>query len=217
MDKIDHRKTALRQRLSRTTRGKILVSLCRRRLTVAELAALLHVTDNAVRAQLHRLQRDGLVSSAGSRRGVRRPHAEYELTAKAREQFPTAYEPFLHHLINVLADRLRDRALRKLLLETGRRLIQQDIGEPRSRGARKRINEFMDKLNGSSLGIEVAEESGKTLIRSCSCPMATVTSSHPQLCQVFAGVVGDVLGAVVHERCEKGDAPRCCFEMANPR
>src|SRR2546430_2451599 len=51
-----------------TTRGKILVSLCRGRHTVAELAHELSVTDNAIRAQLQRLQRGGLILRSCTRR-----------------------------------------------------------------------------------------------------------------------------------------------------
>src|SRR5215208_6098381 len=88
--------------LAGTTKWKMLVILCRDRLTVEELADHLSLTDNAVRAQLQRLERDGLVTKAGSRPGVRKPHVEYELTPKALKLFPRAYEPMLVELVDVL-------------------------------------------------------------------------------------------------------------------
>src|SRR5688500_796641 len=188
-----------------TTKGKILVLLCRRRYTVAELAAELGVTGNAIRAQLKRFQRDSLVLKAGSRHGVRRPHVEYELTAKARHLFPRAYEPVLQNLVDVLMKRLSRSKSHELLLEAGRRLFDQHLGPLRAKGPLPRLTEVMDKLNGSSLGIEVTEKSGKTTIRSCSCPLATVTAEHPEMCGVLADVIGGVLDADVREQCEKGD------------
>src|SRR5687767_11144372 len=95
-----------------TTKGKILVTLCWKRQTVSELADGLGLTANAVRAQLQRLERDGLVAKAGSRRGVRKPHVEYELAPDALRLFPRAYEPALIQVVNVITDRLRTNASR---------------------------------------------------------------------------------------------------------
>jgi len=201
------------QHLLGTTRGRILALLCRGRATVTELAAHLHVTDNAVRAQLQRLERDALVVQAGSRAGVRRPHVEYELSPEALNLFPTAYEPVLSNLVQVLADRLQPKLLRQLLLDAGRRLLQQHFGELRGRNPRQRISEIMNKLNGSSFGIDVLEESGRTVVRSCACPVAHVTAAHPEICGLFATVIGETISATVRESCEKGDSPRCCFEL----
>src|SRR5437868_6435428 len=139
MDRTDARRSARRQRLLSTTKGKALILLCQGRKTVNELATELGVTDNAVRAQLQRLVRDGLARSAGSRRGVRKPHVEYELTGKARELFPRAYEPFLRELVGVLEDELPKKALRKSLHETGRRLVRNHLGPLHRRGPRERL------------------------------------------------------------------------------
>jgi predicted ArsR family transcriptional regulator len=213
MSKKDGPKAAFSPRTLGTTRGKILVLLCRRHHTVAELAAELGVTRNAVRAQLDRFQRDGLVSKAGSRQGVRKPHVEYELTARARQMFPKAYEPVLRKLVDVLTRRLSKAVVRKLFRESARQLFDDYLGELRTRTPRERLAEIMTKLHGSSFGIELAEQPGKAVIRSCGCPLASVTASHPEFCELVASTVRDILGADVREQCEKGDVPRCCFEV----
>src|SRR5687768_3987985 len=122
MDAKKVRRPMPARRFLGTTQGRILVLLCRGRRTVTELAEHLGLTDNAVRAQLHRLQRDGLARLAGSRRGVRRPHADYELTSKARELFPKAYEPLLQNVVDVLEDQLPQSVARDLLLRAARQL-----------------------------------------------------------------------------------------------
>jgi predicted ArsR family transcriptional regulator len=208
-------RSAPKKHLLSTTRGRMLILLCRGRKTVNELAAVLGVSDNAVRAQLQRFQRDGLARPSGSRSGVRKPHVEYELTDKARELFPRAYEPMLQTLMDALQNQLPPKTLQTLLADTGRRLVNDHLGELRERTPRRRLSEIMSKLNGASLGIELAENSGTTVVRSCSCPLASVTAAHPYLCELFAGALGEVLRAPVHERCEKGESPRCCFEISH--
>ena len=56
------------KRIWDSTRGRIVSLLRQRQRTVEELAAELGVTDNAIRAQLGALERDGLVRAAGSRK-----------------------------------------------------------------------------------------------------------------------------------------------------
>jgi predicted ArsR family transcriptional regulator len=213
MRKQSRRKGRPGESLLRTTKGQILVMLCRERLTVAECADRLGISNNAARAQLERLERDGLVAKAGSRPGVRKPHAEYELTAEALKLFPRAYEPVLVQVVNVLSDRLRPGAARALLLDAGRQLLQRKIGALRGRRPRQRLAELMEKLNGWGLGIDVTEQPGKTVVRSCSCPIASVVTNRPELCGLFATALGELLGAEVFETCERGESARCRFEL----
>ena len=68
-----------RERLFKSTRGKILDLLRTRDRTVNELAGELRLTDNAVRAHLASLERDRLVIQSGMKRGIRKPHTTYGL------------------------------------------------------------------------------------------------------------------------------------------
>ena len=77
-----------RKRILESTRGQILQLLRNGEQTVNDLAAALHLTDNAVRAHLLSLERDGLVHQSGTQPGVRKPHATYALTADAEQIFP---------------------------------------------------------------------------------------------------------------------------------
>ncbi len=56
-----------------STRGKIVTLLRRASRTVDELAQALDLTDNAVRAHLATLERDGFVQQRGERRGSGKP------------------------------------------------------------------------------------------------------------------------------------------------
>jgi predicted ArsR family transcriptional regulator len=214
MIRNDDAKRRARPQLPATTRRKILVLLCRHPQTVNELAKELGVSDNAVRAQLERLLRDGLAQRIGLRQGVRKPHAEYKLTARGLELFPRAYEPLLRKLVDALAERLAGNVYQGVILEAGGRLLSEHLGALRERSPRKRLTEILRKLNGFGLGIEMSESSGKTVVRSCSCPVAAVTAAHPELCEWFASTLGKFLGTEVRQRCERGESAQCCFEMA---
>ncbi|HET8631769.1 MAG TPA: ArsR family transcriptional regulator, partial [Thermomicrobiales bacterium] len=74
-----------------STRGRVLALLRRASRTVDELARALGLTDNAVRAHLATLERDGLVRQEGLRRGAGKPAYAYDLTPAAERLFPSAY------------------------------------------------------------------------------------------------------------------------------
>src|SRR5438477_12605436 len=80
-----------RERLFKSTRGKILDLLRTRERTANELAAELRLTDNAVRAHLASLERDRLASQSGMKPGVRKPHAPYAVGPEAEQLSPKTY------------------------------------------------------------------------------------------------------------------------------
>src|SRR5687768_2405624 len=109
-----------RERLLDSTRGQILSLLRTTPRTVNDLAAALDLTDNAVRAHLVSLERDGLVQRRGMEPGFRKPHVSYGLTADAEQIFPKAYGPLLNHFLETVSKRLTSRELNASLREVGR-------------------------------------------------------------------------------------------------
>jgi predicted ArsR family transcriptional regulator len=71
------------ERFFASTRGQVTALLRQGERTVEELAQALVLTDNAVRAHLVTLERDGLVRQAGLRRGLSKPAYAYALTPAA--------------------------------------------------------------------------------------------------------------------------------------
>jgi len=197
-----------------TTRGKLLLLLCRGPRTVNELMDELRLTDNAVRSQLVNLQLAGLVRPVGLRPGTRKPHVDYEATPKARQLFPTAYEPVLRTLVNVLQERLKPEETDALMREVVQKIFGAYIGELREREPDRRATELYEKLRGIAPGLAMVEGNRRLEVRSCGCPLASVTASHPEVCNLLAAVLSELLGTQVRERCQREESPRCCFEVS---
>jgi predicted ArsR family transcriptional regulator len=200
--------------LFETTRGKLLLLLCRGARTVNELMEQLGLTDNAVRAQLANLQQEGLVRQIGLRPGTRKPHVDYELTPLARERFPRAHEPALRALLDVLRERLPPAQAESLMTEAARRLLATWVGELRQPRPDLRAAELYQKLSGIAPGVGLVEDKDRLEVRACGCPLASVTATHPEVCQLLASVLSELLGAEVREQCDRTESPKCCFSIA---
>src|SRR6266516_6105677 len=136
-----------RQRLLASTRGRILALLRSENRTVNELAAALDLTDNAVRAHLFSLERDGLVQQHGTRPGKRKPHAAYGLSIGAEHIFPKAYGPLLAHFVTVISNRLAPSILRATIREVGRPVAADHLDRWKRRDRRERTAAALDLLH----------------------------------------------------------------------
>jgi predicted ArsR family transcriptional regulator len=90
--------------------------------TVEELAGALDLTDNAIRAHLVTLERDGVVQQRGAQRSSSKPASVYGLTSKAESLFPKAYDQVLQQVMEVLSERMPSDEVETLLREVGRRV-----------------------------------------------------------------------------------------------
>jgi predicted ArsR family transcriptional regulator len=199
-----------------STRGRMVTLLRRSRRTIAELARALGLTDNGVRAHLAILERDGVVRQRGSVRrssGGGKPAYVYELTSEAEDLFPKAYAPVLGRLLDVLAERLGLEESEALLRSVGRRLVEGKTVPPDS--TRARLEAAADVLSELGGLAELEEQDGTLIIRGYGCPLAAVTPDHPEVCRLAEALVAEVAGVPVHERCDRSERPRCCFEVAS--
>jgi predicted ArsR family transcriptional regulator len=199
-----------------STRGRVVTLLRRASFTVDELARELDLTDNGIRAHLAVLERDGLVRQRGSVRrssGGGKPAYVYELTQEGEDLFPKAYEPTLRRLLDVLSDQLGPEESGTLLRSVGRRLGEEH--STRADGAHARLETAVEVLNELGGLAELEERDGAVFIRGYSCPLAGVTPDHPEVCRMAEALVAEVAGVPVHERCDRGERPRCCFEVAS--
>jgi predicted ArsR family transcriptional regulator len=204
------------QRFFQSTRGQIVTLLRRSKSTVEDLARALDLTDNGVRAHLAVLERDGIVVQRGSLRrtsGGGKPAYVYELTQEGEELFPKAYEPTLGRLLDVLCERLGPEESEALLRSVGRRLAEEHSRW--ADGAHARLEMAVEVLNELGGLAELEERDGALVIQGYSCPLGGVTPEHPEVCRMAEALVAEVAGVSVQEHCERGERPRCCFEVAS--
>jgi predicted ArsR family transcriptional regulator len=202
------------ERFFATTRGQLIVLLRHASRTVEELAQSLQLTDNAVRAHLATLERDGLVEQRGVRRGLGKPAFVYALTTEAERLFPKAYEPVLDQLLEVLQGQQSRAQVEELLQATGRRLAQTLTTPAGDLGTR--IGMAAETLNALGGLSDVAETEDSFHIQGQRCPLGGLVSDHPQLCQLAQALVSQIVGRPVQENCvrARGEAPHCRFAIA---
>ena len=200
-------------RFRRSTRGKVLELLRRGERTIEEMAAALGLTDNAIRAQLSALERDGLVRQHGVRRGpgAGKPALVYTLSSDAEVKMSQAYAPVLGALLEELAGQMTEAQLEALLMAVGRRIA---AGSARATGTREaRVNSAVELLNALGGDARVEKSGENYLIRGCGCPLSSAVARRPETCSAVQSLLSEVIGASVVESCERGTRPNCCFTV----
>jgi DeoR family suf operon transcriptional repressor len=196
-----------------STGGRILDLLRAKERTVNDLAAALDLTDNAVRAHLSSLERDGLVRQAGTQPGFRKPHVKYALAPGSEQIFPKAYGPLLDLLLGVLSKKLSEKELRAAMRDVGKMAAANHLLEVEDKTREQRIEaalRILKELGGSAT---FHESEGKHFIRGNGCPLAAATARHPEACLIAESLLALIIGAPVKERCIHGNAPCCRFEI----
>ncbi len=204
---------AVDKRFFQSTRGQIVTYLRSGPCTVEELARKLHLTDNAVRAHLATLERDGLVRQSGVRRGARKPHFTYTLTADADRLFPKAYDALLNHLISALKGRLSSREIEKVLREVGR-AIAANAPKGHSNGLESRVQNALRAFKSIGGTAKVEKHEDMMVIKSNGCPLAAAVRVHPEVCRLAEELVAEIVKVPVKEHCHREERPQCRFEIS---
>jgi DeoR family transcriptional regulator, suf operon transcriptional repressor len=205
----------LRQRFLETSRGRIAGLLQRGTRTVEALASELHLTPNAIRSQLAAMERDGLVKRAGLVPGTTRPSHTFELTPALEQRLSGAYIPLLTHVVRTFTEGLPRDQLNALMRQTGKRLANECAGDKRlTDDLHARVKAASEFLN-TELGAvtHVVRKNGGFLLQGEGCPLAAITGKEPAVCLAVESLVREIVGAHVHECCDRGGRLRCCFEI----
>jgi predicted ArsR family transcriptional regulator len=145
--------------------------------------------------------------------GGGKPAYVYELTQEGEDLFPKAYAPTLRRLLDVLSEQLGPDESEALLRSVGRRLAEEHSTQADSAHARlKTAVEVLNELGGLA---ELEERDGAVVIRGYSCPQGGVTPEHPEVYRMAETLIAELASVPVHEHCNRGERPRCCFEIAS--
>jgi predicted ArsR family transcriptional regulator len=204
----------LRQQLLDTSRGRIVSLLRGGRLTADDIAKKLDLTRSAVRLQIAAMERDGVVRKVGKRPGITRPSHVFELTAEVEQLLSKAYIPLLTQLVSVFGEVLPAAQVEALLRRTGREVARDFSRGMRLSGTLKtrvaRANEIMNEHLGAMTRVE---SNGGIVIRGAGCPLAALTGKHRSVCLAIESLVTEIVGVPARECCDRGERPRCCFEI----
>lgn len=210
--------TMLRKQLLDSSRGRIVTLLRAGGLTADDIASKLGLTRSAIRAQITGMERDGVVRRAGRRPGTTRPSHVFELTPEVEQLLSSAYIPLLTHLVDVFADGLPAHQLETMLRQVGKNLADELSGGKRPTGKMAaRVAIASEMLNDQLGAMTHVEGNGGYVIRGVGCPLAALTGKHPGVCRAMESLVAEVIGAPVHECCDRSDRPQCCFEIRSQR
>ena len=209
-------KSGPNSRFFASTRGQIVGLLRRGARTVEELAQSVGLTDNAVRAHLSTLERDGIVEHEGVRRvdGPGKPPTVYRIRPQAEAQFSSAYAPVLTALLDEMATRIPADQRDRIVQAAGRRLAgaapREHSGSLERRAAAGAA--LLNSLGGDAI---VEHDQGRISIRGCGCPLSVATAHGPAACRAVEALLSEVMGVPVRETCDRGDRPQCCFQVGS--
>jgi predicted ArsR family transcriptional regulator len=191
-----------------STRGRIVAILRRGWRTVDEIAATLGLTDNAVRAHLASLERDGVVATAGERRdgSVGKPATLYGVADEATTLFSSAYPPALSALVAELGSRYPSD-LESILRATGRRLARPATGT-----FAERVGDAVALLTDLGADADLVKTESGYAIQGHGCALAEAVSTCSETCCMLEELLAHVTGGEVREQCDRGQyPPRCAF------
>jgi predicted ArsR family transcriptional regulator len=206
------KQTKLDKRFFESTRGRIVTLLRGSAKTVNDLCAELALTDNAVRAHLLSLERDGLIKQSGTQPGTRKPHFAYELTDEAEHLFPKAYDVLLNELITALKSKLDASTLDAVLKQVAQSLATAQA-KPRGPKSTEGLEKALSTLEALGGAPRVESVQDRTVILSDRCPLAAVVAQHPEVCGLAEALLTELIGTQVEEKCDRNGPPRCRFEI----
>ena len=180
-----------------------------------ELAGALGLTDNAIRAHLATLERDGLVVPQGVRRGpgAGKPAHVYALGPEVAVRLSRAYAPVLAELADGLVQEIGPDRTEGLMRAAERRLAATRAGTARS--LEQRVGDAVGLLNELGGDVTATPVDGGFRVRGNGCPLSAAVSRRPETCQAIRGLLAEVVGAEVARCCEEGPHPRCCFTVSS--
>ncbi|HWC74022.1 MAG TPA: ArsR family transcriptional regulator [Gemmatimonadales bacterium] len=199
-------------RLLGETQVRLLGLLRRSRQTITGLAEALGLTDNAVRMHIAALHRDGIVEQVGTQRDTGgKPARLYGLTRDGEELFPKAYALVLSKLVEeIVRTEGQERAI-ALLRSVG---AQAAAGARRGDNPKQRMEAAAEVFRRLGTETEIVRTSDGWRLQAIGCPLSAVTAGHAEVCELGKALVEEVVGETVTECCQRGDHPRCAFELA---
>jgi len=199
------------ERLLGETQVRLLGLLRRSPQTITSLAEALDLTDNAIRLHIAALHRDGIVVQVGTERDTGgKPARVYGLTREGEELFPKAYALVLAKLVEEIARTEGPERTAELLRAVGK---QAAAAARKTANPRQRVEAAAAVFRDLGADVTVEQTDAGWRLQTYGCPLSAVTSGHSEMCELGRALVSEVVGAPVTECCQRGEHPRCAFEI----
>jgi predicted ArsR family transcriptional regulator len=184
--------------------------------TIAQLAADLALTGEAVRQQLLQLQREGWVDATVDRDSVRgrtgRPATRYRLTEAGDHLFPKHYDALAGALIDAIGNELGDEAALRVLARVSNDKVDAVAPLLEGRSLDDRLAVFKNWYLDDDPYMAVEMIDGDVRLIERNCPFYNTAMRRPALCSVSVNALTRLLGVRVEreEKFQNGDG-RCVF------
>ncbi len=184
--------------------------------TIAQLAADLSLTGEAVRQQLLQLQRDGWVEAAVDRESGRgrtgRPATRYRLTEAGDHLFPKHYDVLAVAVIDAIGEELGEDAAVRVLARVAKDKVDAVAPLLEGRSFEERLAVFRNWYLEDDPYMEVEMLDGDIRLIERNCPFLNTAMRRPALCSVSVNALTRLLGVRVvrEERFQNGDG-QCVF------
>ncbi len=186
--------------------------------TSAALGKSLDLTGEAVRQQLQRLAREGVVQASAAAAGVGRPALTWRLTREGHQRFPDQHPVLMVKLLQNIREQLGESAMDKLLEA---RSVETRSSYLESLAPTAALPERLARLaeirtaEGYMCDCE-QQPDGSWLLIENHCPICAAAAACPGFCQTELTLFRDVLGENVHvERIEhlQAGGRRCTYRI----
>jgi len=194
------------------SRQKIIQHLKRQGLaTVRELTVALGLSENAVRHQLSRLEREGFVEVGGQKQHKGRPATTFMLTEAAEGLFPKQYRELLEI---VLLEAKEQNVLEPVIDGVARRFAEQLKPELAKLSAEAKVRHLRDRLDiGEMLFLETTPigwelKAYNCLYKAAGCKFEAVWDLVPKVLELSLET------SVERPLCQRDGERSCIFTIA---
>jgi len=202
------------------SRRAILIALKQRgSATIAQLAASLHLTGEAVRQQLLQLQREGwieprLAREAAERVRTGRPATHYKLTDAGDHLFPKHYDALNIAVIDAVAEELGAEAVARVLARITNDRVNAVAPAVRELPLAERVAALKNWYIVDDPYMDAQTDGAEYRLVERNCPFYNTAMHRPALCSVSVNALTRLLGVRVRrdEKFQYGDG-RCVFHV----
>jgi len=184
--------------------------------TATELAALLGLTDMAVRRHLAALEQDGYIVPVTVRQPMGRPAKLYQLTEVAEHFFPKNYHLLMLDLLEELESHADGGdAVGQLFEARRRKLLGRYASRMEGKPLHERVAELADIQNAGGYMVEVEKDSDAAyMLHEYNCPIAQVAGRYQQACQCELALFRDLLETEVERtECLAKGGGKCTYRI----